>query len=530
MRRNWSVVFMLTLFLLFSNKVMAAEIIEYDVPGNETWEEEAPHAYEDGVADEMQEEEVVPDELTQPVLTEVKAVSPSSIKVSWTSDGNCRGVYAIYRKKPGKTFGVVGYVKATSAKIYSFTDITVVAKQKYFYSVRPVASDNLVEVLESKSKSYNDYYVEETLSWNKPSTGEVFRYVVFDGDHYVGDVAASEKGIIIRYSRGYTPDLNVYAVLKGGWGAYDKTGLSAKTTIPTSKVKSTKLVATNKIRVNWTKAKGVTGYKIYRRKKGTKDWTLATTIKGDNQLYCYYGSIKAKTTYYFTVKPYVKTGSKTVYASFNKTGTKAYYKSVTVSPKKGDFSKGSVYGPSLSTSKLKEVKKAVTNFHKKYITSDMTNLERVVAAQLFMMRYCTYADDWSQNGANTAWGSLVYKNKQGLHEAQCSGFARGFKALCDAMGVPCRYVHANNNSYNPSHQWNQVKIDGKWYIVDPQCNSTSGGFVFFLCSGKTYRECSGMRWNTGDLPKLAAQDYPMDKLEKACNGYKLTRIYNMMFN
>lgn len=296
-----------------------------------------------------------------------------------------------------------------------------------------------------------------------------------------------------------------------------------------SKVTGTKLVATGKLRINWTRSKGADGYRVYRRVKGSKKWTRIATIENEKQLYCYDGKVSAKKTYYYAVKPYVKSEGKTIYASSDKTGKKAYYKSVTVKPKKGDFGKGSVYGPYLSAKQLAQVKKAVSRFHEKYITSDMNSVEKVLVAQLYMARYCTYAPDYSKNGANSAWGSLVYKNSYGFHEAQCSGFARGFKALCDSMGVPCRYVHANRKSANPSHQWNEVKIAGKWYIVDPQCNATSGGLFFFLCSGKTYTSLSGMKWDKDEYPKVASRDYPYSKIEKAANGYKVQRVYQKLF-
>lgn len=296
-----------------------------------------------------------------------------------------------------------------------------------------------------------------------------------------------------------------------------------------STVKSTKLVATKTLRINWTCSEGADGYIVYRLQKGNSEWKKIATLKGENQLYCYDSSVSAKKVYYYKVKAYATVNEEKVYAPLTEGNEfKAYYKSVTINPKKGNFSKGSVYGPYLTTKQLSQVKSAVKSFHKKYITSDMTDVEKALVAQLYLARYCTYASDYSKNGANSAWGALVYKNKNGLHEAQCSGYARAYKALCDSMGVTCRYVHANTKSLNPSHQWNEVKIDGKWYIVDPQCNANSGFLVFFLVGSDTYKG-TGMRWNTSKYPKVAANDYSYTKIEKAGNSYKTTRAYNKIF-
>lgn len=294
-------------------------------------------------------------------------------------------------------------------------------------------------------------------------------------------------------------------------------------------VTKTKLVATGKLRIDWKKSPDASGYEVYRRTSGGK-WKKIATVQGASQTYCYDSKVSAKKTYYYTVKAYARSEGETVYALFDEKGKKARYPSVTVNPKAGNFKKGSVYGPYISAKQLSQVKKAVHSFCKNYITSDMTQVEKVMTAQLYMASTCAYAPDYSKNGANSAWGALVYKNKSGYHEAQCSGFARGFKALCDGMGVPCRYVHANKKSFNPSHQWVEVKIGKKWYIIDPQGNASSGGFYFFLCSGTSYTKMSGMTWDKKSYPALSKKDYPYTKIEKAWNGYKIQQVLKKLWN
>jgi len=60
---------------------------------------------------------------------------------------------------------------------------------------------------------------------------------------------------------------------------------------------------------------------------------------------------------------------------------------------------------------------------------DLDTVEKVLVAHNYLAQYCSYAETWSENGANTAWGALVYQ------KAQCSGYARAMKALCDAMDI-----------------------------------------------------------------------------------------------
>ncbi len=98
------------------------------------------------------------------------------------------------------------------------------------------------------------------------------------------------------------------------------------------------------------------------------------------------------------------------------------------------------------------------------------------------------------NASCIEFDALVYG------EAQCSGYARAMKALCDAIGVDCRYVHANAKASNPSHQWNQVKVGGKWYILDAQSNG-------FLLGTNTWIKQAGMAWDTKGLPTCSKTDY-----------------------
>lgn len=124
----------------------------------------------------------------------------------------------------------------------------------------------------------------------------------------------------------------------------------------------------------------------------------------------------------------------------------------------------SVYGPRLTQEQLNQVAQVVAQFKTQYITDDMDERQKIRAASDFLKSVCEYAPDWSENGANTAWGALIY------HQAQCSGYARAFKALCDAIDVGCYYVHADETASNPSHQWNIVRADGVWYHIDVQAN------------------------------------------------------------
>ena len=99
----------------------------------------------------------------------------------------------------------------------------------------------------------------------------------------------------------------------------------------------------------------------------------------------------------------------------------------------------------------------------------MTEEQKIRAIHTYLFQNVSYAENWSENSANTAYGALVN------HTAQCSGYARAFKAMCDAVGIECYYVHANADAMNPSHQWNIVRYNGQYYHMDVQVNCMGAG-------------------------------------------------------
>lgn len=166
----------------------------------------------------------------------------------------------------------------------------------------------------------------------------------------------------------------------------------------------------------------------------------------------------------------------------------------------GNYTPGTVYGPKLNQTELDQVAGVVSRFDASLPLAAMSDIDKVMAARDYLIQFCSYAPDWSKNRANTAWGALVYR------QAQCSGYARAMKALCDSIGVGCYYVHADANASNPSHQWNTVQIDGQWYILDVQGDDSSNFEAFFLLSDDSYASATGLSWDRSAVPACPA-DY-----------------------
>ncbi len=67
-----------------------------------------------------------------------------------------------------------------------------------------------------------------------------------------------------------------------------------------------------------------------------------------------------------------------------------------------------------------------------------------------------------------------YESVLKARKAVCSGYANLLKKMCELSNIECKVIHGFSKGFNytgkvgdaPDHDWNSVKIDGKWYLVD----------------------------------------------------------------
>lgn len=116
------------------------------------------------------------------------------------------------------------------------------------------------------------------------------------------------------------------------------------------------------------------------------------------------------------------------------------------------------------------------------------------------------------------YGALV------LGKAVCQGYAEAMKLLCDLSGIECNIVYGTSNGSGTwiDHAWNQVRIGGNYYHVDPTFDdpvSTTGenilSFEYFNITDaqishdhnwdKTaYPACSSTQYSYNNISTLAA--------------------------
>lgn len=248
------------------------------------------------------------------------------------------------------------------------------------------------------------------------------------------------------------------------------------------------------VTLRWNKVKGASKYYVYRSTKKKSGYKKIATLKSSKRIYKD-SKIKETKTYYYKVKAKLSNG-KTITSNI-RTKVKVM----------GDYKPGSIYGPSLSQKQLNYIKNLVADVVNTCTTTDMDDFIKFYYAHEFVCYSVSYENrGWWVNSANTAYGAAKYGR------AQCSGYARFLKALCDGMGIGCKYVHANKNAWNPSHQWNFVKIDKKWYLVDVQLNDKSGYMSYLRGSDFLKYAAPGIyEYNKKGMPKLSKKDYDYSK-------------------
>lgn len=157
---------------------------------------------------------------------------------------------------------------------------------------------------------------------------------------------------------------------------------------------------------------------------------------------------------------------------------------------------GLSYGATLS--ELNEMSQKLASAAKSIVEDRQTARSDVMSA-LGMAEYLSLNVRGSEIGENvsTAYGALVDGS------ADSRGFALGYKALCDELGIECMVVSGSLGPLNGErHFWNIIGIDGDYYHVDTSRLALLGAGRTFLKSDEelwgsyiwdtdVYPECSG---------------------------------------
>lgn len=128
----------------------------------------------------------------------------------------------------------------------------------------------------------------------------------------------------------------------------------------------------------------------------------------------------------------------------------------------------------------------------KAVAAKRSRYEKVKAAHDYVINLITYntSNPYAEYG-HTIIGGLLDKYN---HRAVCEGYAKLFKLLCNANGIPCILVTGGSSTdamgnVVADHMWNYVQMeDGMWYLVDTTWDDSKNAaidYTYFLAGAQT---------------------------------------------
>ncbi|MBR2592064.1 MAG: fibronectin type III domain-containing protein, partial [Oscillospiraceae bacterium] len=286
----------------------------------------------------------------QPKLNELESLSETSLKVSWEEVENV-DYYLVYKMNSE------GKWKRISKKVTDtfFVDENAEKGKKQTYTV---VSCMLIDEVDEIRSAYDEEVSGKTLTakqaskkfaspklrkakgvasdtvkvlWKAAKNAEgynIYRKKASGGWKQIGTVQGADKleylDTACKYGRNYTYTVRAYrkygstTILSG---KYDKKGVTGTPILSVPVLKGAEPVdGRSGIKVSWETVKGATGYRVYRKEEGGKKWSLLKTV--DKVTEYTDKTVKANTTYYYTVRAIVTVNKKTKSSKYDKTGVK----------------------------------------------------------------------------------------------------------------------------------------------------------------------------------------------------------------
>jgi len=118
------------------------------------------------------------------------------------------------------------------------------------------------------------------------------------------------------------------------------------------------------------------------------------------------------------------------------------------------------YEPSKIASMQKQID-AVVNPILNDAKAKSTTYDKLKVFHDWLVLNCDFAGDDPYH--STIYGAFVMK------KAQCAGYAKAMKYLCDKSGINSMVITGTNGK-GTTHAWNVVDVDGAWYNIDVMWN------------------------------------------------------------
>lgn len=456
----------------------------------------------------------------------------SSGYLSWTANNEYVDYYNIYFSTDGVNYSY--YDDSYSAEYYLNSDMT---KGLYYFYVTAVntyydynndygyevieesAPSNVVSVTRYRSYTPYSYCYDGEVEWSYYTYDDEILGSEFDGFNiYVSDLSGAYNLYasvpVYSYSRAtadgsyyysfslknllsqpgtYNIVVSTYAYIGGAMYCNpDFTNVETYTVYMDDPVLTTK---TKSQIIKWKKVNGAQAYQIWQTKSNGKAKLIATlpanktsyTVKKvDNykkdysyRVSCISNGVEFCTSYWMSAS-----------------NSEARFRAAKKSKKK--LSKVKVVNTRVSKTKTawtatlsKKDRKTLDKFAKKHFKKGWTDYQKITYTMNWINKKVTYAKGGKFNKiANKTYVDAIFNKKLG----QCLQYNGACAMFLTYLGYEARIVqgwrgYSKKNKW--SHYWCEIKVDGRWYLVET--GNHSDGLTPTFCV--PYRETRGYMLN-----------------------------------
>ncbi len=275
-----------------------------------------------------------------PTLTTTAYTKVEGVQVNWTKDSDAKG-YRVYRKTAGSSAWTV-VANLVGANYSGYLDKTAASGTQYVYTVRAYYGSRTLSASVSFNASTNEWSgtknsatitflttptLEEIYSdtegmrvnWSavKGATGyQIYRKTATTNWQVLGRVTGASTTTYVDKTA--AANVSYYYTVRAYYSNTATTNMSTYYTPEEPSVfhKALQVSVTpisGGLDLSWTQDSSATGYRLYRRVKGTSTWSVLANITSNSTVKYRDQSLTSNTTYEYVVRAYY--GSRTLSAS-----------------------------------------------------------------------------------------------------------------------------------------------------------------------------------------------------------------------
>ena len=262
----------------------------------------------------------------------LKSKNSDGITLEW-SPISCVDSYIIERSTDGKNYTEIAEVPSDDFNGV-YTDTSILPNTKYYYRCAAVKNfedevfttpySNVINAAVSigtpkisSVKALNSSQISITWSKVAEATGYTLYYSLDEINYKIlakvnaDTLTYTHSGVDFAYLYYYKVTANI-----GDFSSNYSNAVRGRANIPTPKITAVSSVTYTSSKVQWTPVKGVTGYYLYRS-TDNKSWKKTAVITGANTSSYADKNLTCGTTYYYTLRAYVKVGTESFQSGYN---------------------------------------------------------------------------------------------------------------------------------------------------------------------------------------------------------------------